>query len=142
MSSGRRSVGVLAAAAGLLAAVWNAFYLWILWHEGEGDLDRANVRYAAASVGLAALVLVLTFLLRSPSVRVAGLAAGALALSGFAVIASLSIGILLVPAALLAWVALDRERSIETGAPHPRAAAAGFVLGAAIPILFLLLLAL
>ena len=139
MFSDSRLVGTFAAAAGVLAAGWNAFYIWILWHEGEGDLDRTHVRYLAASVGLAALVLVLTFLLRPGTLRIALLAAGAVALSGFAAIASFSIGILLVPAALLAWIALDRERSIESGAPHPRAATAGLVVGAAIPIVFLLL---
>ena len=137
--SGSRFVGTFAAAAGLLAAGWNALYIWILWHEGEGDLHRTHVRYLAASVALVALVLVLSFLLRSPTLRVASLAASAAALSGFAAIASFSIGILLVPAALLAWIALDRERSIEVGAPHPRAATTGFVVGATISIVFLLL---
>src|SRR4051812_47517181 len=139
MLSGRRTVGALAAAAGLLAAAWNALYISILWHEGEGDLQRTDVRYLAAAVGIVAIVLAVTFLFRSPTVRVTTLAMSAAALTGIAVIASLSIGILLAPAALLAWLALGRERA--TGSTPPRAATWGFVIGAAIPLVFLLVLA-
>jgi hypothetical protein len=139
MLSGRRTVGALAAAAGLLAAAWNALYISILWHEGEGDLQRADVRYLAASVGIVAIVLVVTFLFRSPTVRVTTLAMSAAALTGIAVIASLSIGILLAPAALLAWLALGRERA--AGSAPQRVATLGFVIGAAIPLVFLLVLA-
>jgi hypothetical protein len=139
MLSRLRSAGSLAAVAGLLAGAWNAFYLWILWQEGEGDLAEANVRYVAASVAAAAIVLVLAGRLRSPSVRAAALAASAAALSGFALLASLTIGVLLLPAVALAWLAVGREHEPAQERPHPRAAAAGVAIGLVIPLVFLLI---
>jgi hypothetical protein len=140
MLSRLRSEGAVAAGAGLLAAAWNAFYLWILWQEGEGDLAETNVRYVAASVGAASLLLLLTLWLRSPSVRVAVLAASAAALTGFALLAAMSIGILLAPAAVLAWVALGKENGSSAERPHPRAKPIGIAVGLAIPAVFLLTL--
>jgi hypothetical protein len=133
-----RSAGAFAPGAALLAVAWLALYLWILRQEGEGDLARANVRYLAASVGAAAVVLVLTGWVRSPSVRAAALAACAAALSGFVPLASLTIGVLLLPAVVLAWLAVSKVHEPGYEPPHPHAAAVGAALGAAIPIIFLL----
>jgi hypothetical protein len=137
MLSRLRSEGAVAAGAGLLAAAWNAFYLWILWQEGEGDLAEYAARYVAVSVGAAAVVLLLTLWLRSRRVRMAALAASAAALTGFALLAALSIGILLAPAALLAWVALRKERDAGSDR-HRQAELAGIAVGLAIPVVFLL----
>jgi hypothetical protein len=139
MPSRLRSEGAVAAGAGLLAAAWNAFYLWILWQEGESDLAEYAARYVAVSVGAAAVVLVLTLWLRSRRVRVVALAASAAALTGFALLAAMSIGILLAPAALLAWVALRKERDSGTERER-RAELAGIAVGLAIPVVFLLTL--
>jgi uncharacterized membrane protein YedE/YeeE len=140
MLSRLRSAGTVAACAGLFAGAWLAFYLWVLWQEGEGDLREANVHYVVASVGAAATVLALTGWLRSPSVRAGALAASAAALSGFALLAATTIGVLLLPAVALAWLAVSKEHEPTHERPHPQAAAAGVAIGIAIVIAFLLTL--
>ena len=134
MISRFRVAGIATATAGLLAAAWTALYLWILWREGEGDLAEASVRFLATSVGGAAVLLVLATRVPSGNARATVLAACATALTGYALLAALSIGILLMPAAALAWLAFGREHA--TG----RQALLGAALGAALPLGFLLLI--
>jgi hypothetical protein len=134
MISRFRVAGIAAATAGLLAAAWTAFYLWILWREGEGDLAEASVRFLATSVGAAAVLLVLATHLSSGKARATALAACATALTCYALLAALSIGILLMPAAALAWLAFSREHATSWEA------LLGAVLGAVFPLGFLLLI--
>jgi hypothetical protein len=128
-------------AGGLLAAGWDALYLGVLWQEGEGDLGEARVRFLAASIAAAAVVLLLSSALPWGIIRAGGLAACAAALFGFAIIASLSLGIFLLPAAVLAFVA-----SREALAPLPSRTATkvsltGLAIGLSLPAVFLLAVA-
>jgi hypothetical protein len=108
MTSRRFSVIAAPLAAGLLAAGWAALYLYVLWREQEGDtgdLDEAGVWFIVASVGAAAAFLLLSSAVPSRAVRAAGLLASGVGLLGYAILASLSIGIFLLPAAILALLA-------------------------------------
>src|SRR5688572_5206402 len=95
---------VVPVAGGLLAAGWDALYLWVLWQEQEGDsgdLGEPGVWFIAASIAAAAVVLLISSALPWGIIRAGGLAACAGALLGFAIIASLSLGVFLLPAAVL-----------------------------------------
>jgi hypothetical protein len=87
-------------AAGIAVAV-DALYLVIIQSEGEGELTSGRVLFVAACVGGAALALVSALFL-APRVRAILLTAAAAMLGVWAVLGSFSIGLLLVPAAVLA----------------------------------------
>lgn len=87
-------------AAGIALAV-DALYLAIIQSEGEGELTSGRVLFVAACVGGAALALVSALFL-APRVRAILFTAAAAMLGVWAVLGSFSIGLLLVPAALLA----------------------------------------
>jgi len=87
-------------AAGIALAV-DALYIAIIQSEGEGELTSGRVLFVAACIAGAALALVSALFL-APRER-AILFTGAAAMLGvWAVLGSFSIGLLLVPAALLA----------------------------------------
>ena len=87
-------------AAGIALAV-DALYLAIIQGEGEGELTSGRVLFVAACIAGAALALVSAVFL-APRER-AILFTGAAAMLGvWALLGSFSIGLLLVPAALLA----------------------------------------
>ena len=87
-------------AAGIALSV-DALYLAIIQSEGEGELTSGRVLFVAACVGGAALALISALFL-SPRAR-AILFTGATAMLGvWALLGSFSIGLLLVPAAILA----------------------------------------
>jgi hypothetical protein len=96
-------------AAGIAVAV-DALYLAIIQSEGEGELTSGRVLFVAACVGGAALALVSALFL-APRVRAILLTAAAAMLGVWAVLGSLSIGLLLVPAALLAALAAGNAMS-------------------------------
>ena len=87
-------------AAGIAVAV-DALYLAIIQSEGEGELTSGRVLFVAACVGGAALALVSALFL-APRVRAILLTAAAAMLGVWAVLGSFSIGLLLVPATVLA----------------------------------------
>ena len=87
-------------AAGIALAV-DALYLAIIQSEGEGELTSGRVVFVAACVGGAALALVSALFL-APRARAILFTAAAAMLGVWAVLGSFSIGLLLVPAALLA----------------------------------------
>ena len=87
-------------AAGIALAV-DALYLAIIRSEGEGELTSGRVLFVAACVGGAALALVSALFL-APRARAILFTAAAAMLGVWAVLGSFSIGLLLVPAALLA----------------------------------------
>ena len=87
-------------AAGIALAV-DALYLAIIQSEGEGELTSGRVLFVAACVGGAALALVSALFL-APRARAILFTAAAAMLGVWAVLGSFSIGLLLVPAALLA----------------------------------------
>ena len=90
-------------AAGIALAV-DALYLAIIQSEGEGELTSGRVLFVAACVGGAALALISALFL-APRVRAILLTAAAAMLGVWAVLGSFSIGLLLVPAAILAALA-------------------------------------
>ena len=126
-------------AGGLLAAGWVAFYLYVLWQEQEGDtgdLAEAGVWFIAGSVVAAAIFLMLSPTISSRTVRATGLIASSVALLGYAILAALSIGFLLLPAVVLAFVA--STAALASLPPHAasRAKWRGLLVGLAFPALF------
>lgn len=95
------------AAAGIALAV-DALYLAIIQSEGEGELTSGRVLFVAACVGGAALALISAVFL-APRARAIVLTAAAAMLGVWAVLGSFSIGLLLVPAAVLAAVAAGQS---------------------------------
>jgi hypothetical protein len=87
-------------AAGIALAV-DALYIAIIQSEGEGELTSGRVLFVAACVGGAAVALVSARFL-APRARAILFTGAAAMLGGWAVGGSFSIGLLLVPAALLA----------------------------------------
>ena len=87
-------------AAGIALTV-DALYLAIIQSEGEGELTSGRVLFVAACVGSAALALISAQFL-APRGRAVLLTAAAAMLGVWAVLGSFSIGLLLVPAAVLA----------------------------------------
>jgi hypothetical protein len=128
-------------AGGLLAAGWDALYLWVLWQEGEGDLGEAGVRFVAASIAAAALVLLFSSALPWGIIRAGGLAASAAALLGFAILASWTIGLFLVPAAVLAYVASRDALAQLPSRAATKASLTGLAIGLSLPAVFLFALA-
>src|SRR5215210_7229236 len=102
MSSRLRFAGFTATSAASLALAWNAFYIWILWREHEGDLAEPVPQIVATSICVSAVLLLGAASLRSTRARVIALAVAAVALTALALLAAPSIGILLMPAAALA----------------------------------------
>ncbi len=103
----------------VFALAFDAFYVWVVQREGEGDLQRTDVRWIAGSIAVAAAVLLVSVAIQSPSVRTGLLAASAVILAAWAVVASLSVGILLLPAAALAFMALfDAVHDLPRGRPR------------------------
>jgi hypothetical protein len=90
-------------AAGIALAV-DALYLVIIRGEGEGELTSGRVLFVAACVGGAALALVAAQFVE-PRARATLLTAAAAVLGVWALLGSFSIGLLLVPAAVLAGFA-------------------------------------
>jgi hypothetical protein len=132
---------VVPVAGGLLAAGWDALYLWVLWQEGEGDLGEAGVRFLAASIAAAAVVLLLSSALPWGIIRAGGLAACAAALFGFAIIASLSLGVFLLPAAVLAFVASREAVAQLPSRTATKVSLTGLAIGLSLPAVFLFALA-
>jgi len=90
-------------AAGIALAV-DALYLAIIQSEGEGELTSSRVLFVAACVGGAAVALIAALFL-TPRAKAIVLTAAAAMLGVWAVLGSFSIGLLLVPAAILAGFA-------------------------------------
>ena len=90
-------------AAGIALAV-DALYLAIIQSEGEGELTSSRVLFVAACVGGAAVALIAALFL-TPRAKAIVLTAAAAMLAVWAVLGSFSIGLLLVPAAILAGFA-------------------------------------
>lgn len=140
-----RSFSAVAApvAAGFLAAGWDALYLYILWREQEGDsgnLGEAGVWFIAASVGAAAAFLMLSSAVPSRTIRAAGIIASGVGLLSYAALAALSIGVFLLPAVILAFLA---SSAALASLPHHAASTArwtGVLLGLAFPAVFLVTL--
>ena len=87
--------------AAAAALVVDALYLAIIWHEGEGELTSGRVLFVSGCLAAAAVALAFG-LFAAPKVR-AGLFAGAAGLLGaWVILGAFSIGLLLVPAAVLA----------------------------------------
>lgn len=117
-------MGRLGPVAGLLGAVVAAVYVWLIVRQGDG-VD-ARVWFVAASLLGAALVAALVPALRPSRLRAGASAWAAATFSVWALLGSLSIGALLVPAAVVAWAAAGAACS-----QVPRAEAIMLVLGAA-----------
>lgn len=99
---GTRSWQALVAAA--IAIAIDVLYVVIIWREGEGELTSGRFLFVAASFAVAALALVVgTFV--EPRPRALLFAAGAAILVVWTVLAALSIGFLIAPAAVLAVLA-------------------------------------
>jgi len=90
-------------AAGIALAV-DALYLGIIQSEGEGELTSGRVLFVAACVGGAAMALISALFL-SPRARAILFTAATAMLGVWAILGSFSIGLLLVPAAVLAAIA-------------------------------------
>ena len=84
----------------------------------------------AGSAAAAAVVLVASLAIEAPRIRIGMLAAAAGLLAAWAVIASLSVGIFLLPAAVLAFMALsDAIHDLRGGSAWlPVALGGGFAL--------------
>lgn len=98
---------VLAPLTGALCALLaDVFYIWLVANQGEGGLEGTRVRFIAGSIAAAAALLVASSPIRSLVLKAGMRSAAAVVLASWAVVASLSIGFLLLPAALLAFAAL------------------------------------
>lgn len=95
-----------AVAAAVVAVAVDAVYLTIIASEGEGELGSALVLGIAASLGLAAAALAVAA--RPVPFRQPLLAGAALVLAVFTVLGAASIGLFLLPAAVLASFAAVR----------------------------------
>ena len=116
-------------AGGALALAVFGFYVGILVSEGEGDLTRPAAQFLAAVLAASGLVLLGAWSLSSPRVRYGALQTSAWVLSAWAILGSFSIGLLLVPSAILAWLAaLAEGRRLEQG-ERRWIAAVGVALG-------------
>jgi hypothetical protein len=93
-------------AAGIALAV-DALYLAIIQSEEEGELTSGRVLFVAACVGGAAVALISAQFL-APRWQAILLTAAAAMLGVWAVLGSFSIGLLLVPAAVLAGLAAGK----------------------------------
>jgi hypothetical protein len=119
-------------AAGIALAV-DALYVAIIRSEGEGELTSGRVLFVAACVGGAALALVSAQFL-SARWRAIFLTSGAAMLGVWAILGSFSIGLLLVPAAVLAGLAAghavadSRREAWLAGAGAVLLVAAGLLL--------------
>jgi hypothetical protein len=132
---------VFPVSGGLLAAGWDALYLWVLWQEGEGDLGDAGVRFVAASIAAAALVLLFSSTLPWRIIRAGGLTACGAELFGFAILASLTLGLFLMPAAVLAFVASRDALAQLPSRDATKASLTGLAIGLSLPAVFLFALA-
>jgi hypothetical protein len=101
---------VAAIAAAVLAAAVTALYAYVIG--GQGDADRLRPRLIAGSLLLAALVLLTSTLITTAWARVLLQSLGAFTLLIWMVVGAFSIGVLLVPAALLALIAASRTASL------------------------------
>jgi hypothetical protein len=127
---------------GLLAAGWDALYLWVLWQqEGHGDLEEAGVAFVAASIAAAALVLLFSPALPWRIIRAGCLAACAAALLAFAILASLILGLFLMPAAVLAFVASRDALAQLPSRDATKASLTGLAIGLSLPAVFLFAIA-
>jgi hypothetical protein len=101
---------------GALALAVFGFYIAILSSEGEGELTRPAAQFLAAVLAASGLVLLGAWSLSSSRVRYGTLQTSAWVLSAWAILGSFSIGMLLVPSAILAWLAaLAEGRRLEQG---------------------------
>lgn len=91
----------LTAAANALAV--EALYAAILSSEGEGELTQGRTMLVSACL-IGAAVGLCGGLVAGPKARAALYSAAAAFLAAWAVLGSFSIGLLLVPAAVLAWI--------------------------------------
>jgi len=133
---------VFPVSGGLLAAGWDALYLWVLWQqEGHGDLEEAGVAFVAASIAAAALVLLISSALPWRIIRAGGLTACGAALFGFAILASLTLGLFLMPAAVLAFFASRDALAQLPSRDATKASLTGLAIGLSLPAVFLFALA-
>jgi hypothetical protein len=95
--------------AAVLAAAVDGIYLAIIASEGEGQLTSLAVLVIAAALGAAALALGVAA--RPAPFRFPLLVGSAAVLAVLTVLGAASIGVLLLPAAVLAWIAVVRARS-------------------------------
>jgi hypothetical protein len=128
---------VVPVGGGLLAAGWDALYLWVLRQQGENDLGEASVRFVAASIAAAALVLLFSSALPWRIIRAGGLTACAVALLSYAILASLSLGLFLMPAAVLAFVASREALAQLPSRAATKASLTGLAIGLSLPAVFL-----
>jgi hypothetical protein len=130
-------------AAGLFAAGWDALYIYVLWWQEDdpGQVGQASVLFLSGTVAAAALFLASSSAIPSTHARAIGLIAAAVALAGFAVIGALSIGILLLPAVLLALYAASLADEGLSRTASSKARWTGFAVGLAFPAVFLVALA-
>lgn len=117
-------MGRLGPAAGLLGGAVAAVYLGLIDRQDGGV--GARVWFVAGSLLGAALAVALVPAFRSSRMRAGASAWAAATFSAWAVLASLSIGALLVPAAVVAWAATR-----AAGCQLPRAEAIGIAVGTA-----------
>lgn len=121
-----------APAAAVAAALVDGLYLWLIAAEGEGQLTSGRVLFVATSLGAAALALAAGVRARRPRSRAVAFGAAGATLAVWTVLGAFSIGILLLPAAILAILAADRA-----GASDWAFAAGGAALAVAALGLFL-----
>jgi hypothetical protein len=123
---GTRSWQALVAAA--IAIAIDVLYVVIIWHEGEGELTSGRFLFVAGSFAVAAVALVAgTFV--EPGRRALLFAAGAAILVVWTVLAALSIGFLIAPAAVLAVLA-----TLEVLKGNRRAALVGALAAVAVAV--------
>lgn len=104
-----RSFAALGSAA--CAVAFDAYYIWAVERESGPRTDAI-----AGSIAGAAVLLIASVVVRSPGVRAGLLAAAAVIVSAWAIIGSLSIGFFLLPAAVLALMAvLDARHDVPRG---------------------------
>jgi hypothetical protein len=95
-----------AVAAAVLASSVDALYLALIASQGDGELDSGRVLLVASSLGAAALVLALAA--RPVAGRKLLLIAATAVLVVWTILGAASIGVLLLPATVLAGVAAAR----------------------------------
>jgi cytochrome bd-type quinol oxidase subunit 2 len=123
---------VLAVVAAILAAVVLVVYWYLI--TGQGDQNEQRPRLVAASLILAAFVLLASAVARRDSLRLLLLSLGASTLIVWMVLGALSIGVLLLPAVL---VSLRAASDVSVRVPSGSAWAA-MTAGAAASVLLAL----
>ena len=119
------TAGALAILAAVLAGAVTALYWYVI--AGQGDQSERRPQLVAVSLLAAASVLLVSTVMRGRVVQLFLLSLGSSVLVIWAVVGAMSIGVLLLPAAVVSLVAASKTSELVSTAAAWLAVAAGAV---------------